>query len=231
MRRLVLLDLDGTLVGGGVGRRALDRAFLARYGWERATSGVSFAGMTDPGIVAAVFGRFGRADAAAEQRALLADYVRELGALLAACEASPVHALPGAAAYLARLSGAARYEVAVLTGNVEGGARLKLRAAGLGDGFFRVGAFGDDATTRPGLLPVALARANALLTPGAPAWRAAECVVVGDTPRDIEVARAHGARAVAVASGACSRAELDAHAPDVLLDALEPLEEALAALD
>jgi phosphoglycolate phosphatase len=232
VRRFVLLDLDGTLVTSrGVGRRALDRAFLIRYGWEAATRGVSFGGMTDPGILDLVFERHGRsrADALADQASLLAEYVAQLEFVLAETEAK-VWSLPGAAALVASLSASAELEVGVLTGNVEGGARLKLRASGLGDTFFEVGAFGDDATTRPGLLPVALARANANLPTGQAPWRAEQVVVVGDTPKDIAVARAHGARAVAVATGTASREELADHAPDVLLDSLEPVPETLAQL-
>ena len=43
------------------------------------------------------------------------------------------------------------------------------------------------------------------------------CVVVGDTEHDIACARAAGALVVAVATGVRSRAELEAHEPDLLL--------------
>lgn len=216
--RLLLFDLDGTLLhSDGAGRRALDAAFAERCGWEDATAGVSFAGSTDPGIVADVFARFGRdpGEAAEEAPHLFACYVRHLEAQLAT-RAGSVRALPGAPELLPALAARGDVVLGVLTGNVEGGARLKLAAAGL-SWSFAVGAFGDEAPTRPDLLPVALTRTRALtgrsLAP-------ADVVVIGDTPRDVEVARVHGARAVGVACGFAPREDLVAAEPDVLLEDL-----------
>ena len=225
---LVLLDLDGTLIGSrGVGRRALEAAFVGELGWHDATRDVSFGGMTDPGILQAVFEARGlsQLEAGAAQERLISAYLRELAALLAE-GSGKVWALPGAAELVEALAGIEGCLIGVLTGNVEGGARLKLRASGLGDSFFSVGAFGDEAPTRNALLPVALARANASgarLTP-------AQVVVVGDTPRDVAVARAHGARAVGLSTGATVHAQLAAAEPDVLLKSLEPIDQALAAI-
>ncbi|HBP21012.1 MAG TPA: hypothetical protein DEA08_24905 [Planctomycetes bacterium] len=231
-RRLILFDLDGTLlISDGLGRRALDEAFAALYGWETACEGISFSGMTDPLIVAEVFAKHGRdaQEAEREEGRVFEHYVGRMRTLLAS-RAGAVRALPGAAALLERLAGEARAFVGVLTGNVEGGARAKLRASGLGDAFYRAGAYGDDARDRPGLLPVALERANSLLESGTSPWRPEEVVIVGDTPRDVGVARAHGARAVAVATGWVSSEELASHRPDALLDTLECLESALHAV-
>jgi len=231
-RRLILFDLDGTLlISDGLGRRALDLAFAELYGWERACEGISFSGMTDPLIVAEVFHKHGRdaAEAEQEERRVFARYVGRMETMLAAQEGA-VRELPGASALLAALAGRERVGLGVLTGNVEGGARAKLRASGIGDAFYRAGAYGDDARDRPGLLPVALERANALLAAGQDPWRPEEVVIVGDTPRDVAVARAHGARAVAVATGWVEAEELASHRPDALLDSLEGLSAALEAV-
>lgn len=230
-RRLILFDLDGTLlISDGLGRRALDLAFAELYGWEQACEGISFSGMTDPLIVAEVFHKHGRDARAAEleERRVFARYVARMEVMLRQ-RAGAVRELPGASALLAALAGEERAGVGVLTGNVEGGARAKLRASGIGDDFYRAGAYGDDARDRPGLLPVALRRANEQLR-GQQPWSAEEVVIVGDTPRDVAVARAHGARAVAVATGWVSAAELAEHQPDALLDSLEGLEAALEAV-
>lgn len=227
--RLILLDLDGTLIASrSVGRRALEVAFESLYGWGGATEGLSFGGLTDPVILRAVFEARGRSAAEAEQ-----EYQRVLAAYLAALDAlierepDSVWSLPGAAAFVEALVSHERCVVGVLTGNTEGGARRKLRAAGLGEAFFTCSAFGDEAPTRNDLLPVALTRANAgrarPLTP-------AQVVIVGDTPRDVAVARAHGARALGVSTGATAHELLEASRPDVLLRSLEPLGEALAAV-
>ena len=231
-RRLILFDLDGTLlISDGLGRRALDLAFAELYGWERACEGISFSGMTDPLIVAEVFAKHGQDALAAEreERRVFARYVGRMEGMLARAEGE-VRELPGAGALLEALATHERTDIGVLTGNVEGGARAKLRACGIGDAFYRAGAYGDDARDRPGLLPVALARANAQRERGSQPWRAEEVVIVGDTPRDVAVARAHGARAVAVATGWVSAEALAEHQPDALLSSLEGLDEALQAV-
>lgn len=230
--RLILFDLDGTLVWTrGMGRRALDAAFRSRYGWDDATGGLSFGGMTDPWIVARVFEKFGRSadDAAREQEEFFHAYVQAL-ARIAVREVEGAGALPGVRPLLDALAPRRDCEVGVLTGNVAGGAFLKLMVCELG-GYLplllRVSAFGDEAAARSDLLPLALERAHTLL--GA-RFAPADAVIVGDTPRDIEVARAHGARAVAVATGTSDRPELAACEPDVLLDDLSDTGAVLSAL-
>jgi phosphoglycolate phosphatase-like HAD superfamily hydrolase len=98
----------------------------------------------------------------------------------------------------------------LLTGNVVRGAQLKLEAFGIWQ-YFRLGAYGSDASDRNALVPVARARARALLGYDvAPA----QIVVIGDTPRDIRCAQVHGAQVVAVATGSYSVDELQQHQPD-----------------
>jgi len=226
---LILLDLDGTLISSrSVGRRALEAAFESLYGWPEATRGLSFGGLTDPVILRAVFEARGRSAAEAEQEyeRVLEVYLESLDALLAR-EPDAVWSLPGARSFVDALVEHERCVVGVLTGNTEGGARRKLRAAGLGEAFFTCGAFGDEAQTRNDLLPVALARANAQRArPLLPQ----QVVIVGDTPRDVAVARAHGARVLGVSTGATPHDQLEASRPDVLLRSLEPLAQALEAV-
>ncbi len=226
--RLLLFDIDGTLTWGrGIGRASLDAAFHGRYGWKSACTGISFAGATDPLLVRHVFEKFGRSadEARAEQEGVFADYMQHLHSTAAD---GAYYALPGAQELIATLTPRADCVLAVLTGNIEAGARVKLRIAGFG-AFWSVGAFGDEAPARNDLLPLALERANALRRPEA-ALTPASTVVIGDTPRDIAVARAHGARAVAVATGACSSEDLAAHEPDALLAGLDQLDAALDAI-
>lgn len=228
--RLLLFDIDGTLVHtAGAGRRALDAAFLELYGWDDATGGMWFGGKTDPLIVREAFALRGevpeRADAELERilPVYLVHLERELEVGRAGCRN-----LPGTAALLAAL-GARRAEClpALLTGNIEGGARRKLEACGLAWSSFRCGAYGDEAPRRVDLLPVAAARAQAC---AGRAFDLRQAVVIGDTPADVEVARAHGALAIAVATGASPREVLAAESPDVLLDDLSDLEQVLAHL-
>ena len=102
----------------------------------------------------------------------------------------------------------------LLTGNMTEMARIKLERFRL-DGRFAFGAFGEEAEDRNALACVAVSRVAKRY--GVPPGR---CVVVGDTEHDIACARAAGALAVAVATGERSRAVLEAHAPDLLLDDL-----------
>lgn len=231
MRRLVLWDIDGTLVKTmGAGRRAIDRAFLELYGWAQATEGVRMDGRTDPWICEEVFRQRKLAPARFDEarRAVLARYVQLLEAELATPAEGPQFGpLPGITAALAALASHGDAKQGLLTGNIEPGAKRKLERFDLWR-YFPVGAYGDDAPERPGLLPVALARAEERLghrfAPG-------QAVVVGDTPRDIEVGRVHGARTIAVATGgAYGRAELAAHDPDHLFDDLSDTEALLAAI-
>jgi phosphoglycolate phosphatase-like HAD superfamily hydrolase len=115
---------------------------------------------------------------------------------------------------------------ALLTGNWQEGAVRKLQAAGLGD-FFSWGAFGDDGPDRDALVPVLRARAASL------GLSFDKVVVIGDTPADVDCARAGGAQVVAVQTGWCSHEELLRAEPDLLIhdlvSGLVPLLEFLSA--
>ena len=76
------------------------------------------------------------------------------------------------------------------------------------------GAYGDDAEDRRDLVPVALQRLRACFGLEVEPSRT---VIIGDTERDIECARAAGAKVLAVATGRRSAAALEAGKPDVVL--------------
>jgi len=114
----------------------------------------------------------------------------------------------------------------LLTGNLEHGARVKLEYFDLWR-YFRCGAFGDDAVERNGLFADALARVKKI---GGPVFAAADVVIVGDTPLDIAVARAGGARSVGVATGSYDVAALQAAGADAVLVDFSDLAATLAAM-
>lgn len=225
--RLVLFDIDGTLVStGGRAGQALLRALAATYGVLPELDGYSFAGKTDPQIVRELLTRSGVAASVIEERrekalATYLEYVRE------ALEPGSVQVLPGVRQLLDALAALPQVTVGLLTGNVAGGAALKLRAAGLA-GTFHFGAYGCDAEDRNALVPIARQRAFELTGHHFPAERT---VVVGDAEADIRCARAGGARAVAVATGGTPRAALAALAPDVVLESLADPTALAAILD
>jgi len=225
---VVLFDIDGTLVDtAGSGRDAIEGALVEVFGTAGPIDELSFAGLTDPYIVRQLMLHAGFDDAEIDARldALWAAYLGRLDAVLAS-RSSRLRVHPGVAALLDALQrvGAG---VGLLTGNIEGGAHLKLGACGLA-GRFGFGAFGSDAEDRDALPAIALGRAREALGRLAPPERT---WVVGDTPRDIGCARAGGVRVLAVATGQFTVRDLRAIGPDHAVDTLADTELVLALLD
>ena len=201
---VILFDIDGTLVDtDGAGRRSLDRVLAEMFGPGAPLASRDLAGQTDRAILRAALADRGCGDGSFERRfpEFFERYTRalveELGRQGPQSNPPAGRVLPGVREALAALAERDSVHLGLLTGNVRAGAKAKLEAFGLWERF-AFGGFGDDAEHRPDLLPVALARASARAGRALPA---ACAVVVGDTPHDVAVARAHGARAVAVATG------------------------------
>jgi phosphoglycolate phosphatase-like HAD superfamily hydrolase len=123
--------------------------------------------------------------------------------------------LPGVREVLQAVTDHPRYQSALVTGNIEPAAWLKMELMGLSDFFPLPGAFGDESHDRRDLPALAAERIRKHLgidlTPE-------QFIVIGDTPNDIECAKHFGARSLAVNTGRFySEAELIACKPDVLL--------------
>ncbi|MFQ5718431.1 MAG: HAD family hydrolase [Acidobacteriota bacterium] len=218
--KIVLFDIDGTLVrGDGQGRRALSLAFADVFGVQSATEvagGVDFNGALDPTIMREIALRLG-IDARsfdAAHRDLVASYRLQLEAVL--IEEGPPRVLPGVRRLLSRLEAAPGLVTGLLTGNIEAGARSKLRPVDL-DRFFPAGAFGEDGPTREEVARVAWHRLERQA--GCPV-SAGSVWVVGDSVRDIECGRANGMGTLAVATGWTSAAVLRRAGPLALVDDL-----------
>ena len=225
-RRLVLFDIDGTLITcRGRAGDALARALKATFGTPGPVETYRYSGKTDPQIVHELMAGAGlsREEVTPRLGEVFATYLATLEETLRGV-ASP---LGGVRELLDSLSSRDDVALGLLTGNIEPGARIKLREAGL-DGYFAIGAFGSDDEGRNNLVPVARERARARWSDEFPGTRT---VVVGDAEADVLCARAGGARAVAVASGWTERATLAALSPDALLDSLDPSAALAAILD
>lgn len=225
--RLILFDIDGTLLRDGIAAKiAFGRALRDTYQTTGPIEGFRFAGMTDPECVTEIMRLAGVDERTilARREECLRRYVELLAVLVR--EHQDAHLYPGVRELLERLNKLDNVLVGLLTGNVLQGARLKLRRWNL-EPYFRFGAFGDDHENRAVLAQIALEKAHALS--GRP-FSGAETTVIGDTPKDIACARAIGARAVAVATGSISKEALAACDPDALLDSFEDHEAALRAL-
>jgi phosphoglycolate phosphatase-like HAD superfamily hydrolase len=214
--RVILFDIDGTLIHSGrAGIRGLNAAFLSLYGVGGALESVALAGRTDRAIVSEVLRAIGREPTAEAITTLREAYLDHLAIELT----KPVPGslvLPGVSGVLDALESRDDVAVGLLTGNFRRGAAIKLGHFQLWSRF-GFGAFGDDHVDRRDLVPIAMADAGRV---GATV-PASRVVVIGDTPADVDCARAHGALAVAVATGPFSRAELESSKPDVLLDTLD----------
>lgn len=209
MRRLVLFDIDGTLLrSASAGSRAIEAAFAEEYDDTSFFRAVRFDGKTDPQIVRELYQAAGHPERATNARieALLDRYLAHLERGLSE-RGHLVRTLPGIVALLAALESRSDALVGLLTGNIVSGARLKLGAADLAFSRFALGAYGSDSANRPDLPAIAAARAEQFLG-RIPTGH--DVVILGDTPADVTCGAGIGARAVAVATGSYSVAELDA---------------------
>jgi phosphoglycolate phosphatase-like HAD superfamily hydrolase len=225
--RLFLFDIDGTLIyAHKAGRTCLLRAMQEVFGTTGAEGQYDWRGKTDPQIVRDLLCGAGVAESVIEARlnACFATYADYLEAMID--NGHPVDVYPGVREVLAALSARADCLVGLLTGNVEAGARLKLKPTGLLP-HFKVAAYGSDDSDRRKLPAIAKERAQALIGRPIPFSR---LVVIGDTPLDIDCARAAGARAVAVATGHHPLEGLAAHSPDLLFKDFAAAQETLRAL-
>lgn len=221
--KLALFDIDGTLITSrGAGRRAMRSALERVFGGAGGIDHYDLRGRTDTRIVHDVMGALGWEPDRIKERlddffeAYLAGLASEIG------DGRHVVTLPGVSTVVERLARSSAL-VGLVTGNIEEGARIKLQPTGLLP-HFRVGAYGSDHMDRRRLPSLAARRAHALVGHPFPPHHV---VVIGDTPHDIDCARAFGAVAVAVTTGQYTRDELLAEGPDHLFDDLSDADRVL----
>jgi phosphoglycolate phosphatase len=211
-KRLLLFDIDGTLIhSGGAGMEALKRALKERFKIDDDLEDIEIAGMTDSGIVINILEKHEIPTTPENITAFLDSYVHFLSKELPRRKGK---LLPGVLDLLKKLKGRKSVVLGLLTGNLSRGAELKLDHYGVWH-FFEFGAFADDHYDRNEL--GAFARARAKEKHGRE-FSSEEIDVIGDTPRDIACGKALGARTIAVATGTWSREKLAQHNPDYLID-------------
>lgn len=217
MQRLILFDIDGTLLWtNGAGRESTRLALLEVFGTEAGINDHVFGGKTDWYTLVELLGAQGYTPEAIER--LLPTYHEAMARNLASIiDQYDVQACPGARALVEALHQRGDVMMGIVTGNVKDAAAVKLRAAGYDPAWFPIGAYGHEAFERDHLPPIALRRA---IEHYGFDVHPRDVIVIGDTPADVSCARALGAVAVAVGTGFCERAELVACNPDHLLDDL-----------
>lgn len=229
----MLWDVDGTLIHAGSAGRDVFEAAVGHVLGEAIPPDVLpkvvMSGKTDPQIAAEVLVLAGVASADLDHH--LPPVLARLQAEAAAAEArirSEGRVLPGVEALLKRLAADPGVVQTVLTGNLEANAALKLAAFGLDRWIdLEVGAFGSDHADRRALVPIALERVGQrrgrTFTPDR-TW------VIGDTPRDLDCARAAGARCLLVATGRFRAGDLHGLGADAVVDDLTDTERVVSLL-
>lgn len=222
-KRLLLWDIDGTLIStGAAGHRAIARATAERFeGGE--LEGVEIAGRTDTGIAHQILTKYQSPMSDENVRSLLDLYV---GLLADELPRGIGRVLPGVLELLEHAAKSPQITLGLLTGNLEGGARLKLEHYRLWH-FFSFGAFADDHHDRNQLGAFALSRA---LEKTGTKFPASQVDVIGDTGHDIACGKAFGARTIAVATGSWTSEQLAEYRPDFLFADLSNVPEIIKTL-
>jgi phosphoglycolate phosphatase len=228
MKRLVLFDIDGTLLTArSAPRRAFSAAMLEVYGTTGPITTHRFDGKTDPQIARELLRAAGIADEAIDAGlpSLWALYIEGLRQELAVSSHVTI-VMPGIPALLEALEREAGVVLGLLTGNIAEGASLKLESASIRTPF-RVAAFGSDCERRDGLPPVAVARAREQL---GHTFSGRDIVIIGDTPSDVTCGRCVGARAIGVGTGSHAAADLLSIGADSAFDDLSDTARVLDAI-
>jgi phosphoglycolate phosphatase-like HAD superfamily hydrolase len=213
-QRLVLFDIDGTLVmSKGIGREAKRRAMTEFFGMTGDIDNHVFGGKTDWRILADLLEPEGKT-------------VDEIGAVIDAyhevmarhmqdlVEHYETETLPYTMDLVNTLRDREDTIIGVVTGNMEKAAIMKLEMGGFDPAWFQVGAYGNESPNRDDLTRLALQRARDLADIP---FTGDKVVVIGDTDADITAARAIGATSVAVCTGHVHRDKLICCDPDFLL--------------
>lgn len=227
MTRLILFDIDGTLIrSNSAGRSAMTEALEEVFGATGPIEDYRFGGKTDQRIFTDLLTAAGFSQAEIQAKLpRLYDVMTARGR-----ESFPhkgIRPCLGVPELLDALSQRAEVLLGLLTGNIVSTVPLKLAAAGIEPTLFRLGAYGSDHMDRNALPHIAMERAAGLT--GRP-FSGDNTVIVGDTPADILCARAGRATAVAVATGWHASETLAQYKPDHLLENLADTDKVLELL-
>lgn len=218
MIRLVLFDVDGTLIHTGrAGVKAFAQVFAAEFGAVDGFERLQFAGRTDVSLVREFFDLHRIPATRGNFERFFDRYVHWLDHILAG---SQTEECPGIWEFIHQLRELPKPPVlGLLTGNIRLGAEIKLRHFNLWE-LFATGAFGDDSEDRDEIAAIARERGCRVLQEQ---LSGDQVLVIGDTPFDIGCGRAIGAKVLAVATGGAALEELYRHQPDWAVEDLHKI--------
>lgn len=218
MIRLVLFDIDGTLIHtSGAGEKAFARVFANLFGIADGTEKLKFAGRTDGAVLREFFVHNAIEPSTENMEQFLEAYVFMLDHML---ENLPGGVHAGVWTWLHDLRSLPEPPViGLLTGNIRLGAEIKLRRFNLWEQF-ETGAFADDSFERNEIAASARRRGEVLV---GRELRGDEVLIIGDTPLDVACARAIGAKVLAVGTGIYRARDLLPFKPDWAVDNLEKI--------
>ena len=227
MDRLILFDIDGTLTRTQNGYLPFNDAILKIFGFAGDIRTVVPDGNTDPLIVKDIFTKAGvKVASEPDQWERFTAQLQASYRAHVSCGATTIRPLPGADALLQHLSTMADFHSSVVTGNFEATALVKLESAGLA-GYLSRGAYASDSEHRPDLPAIAKERWEVAV--GRPIT-AAQCIIVGDTPKDLHCARANGMKCLLVGTGRYPVEELEYWQADACLPDLCDTQQVAALL-
>lgn len=222
--KLIFFDIDGTLISaGGAGTRSVNKAFEEVLGIKEAFKNFEMAGKTDIQIIKEGLNLLKINPSNRLINQIIESYINNLKNEI---NNNSKHLKPGVKNFLDLLYNDFEYPLGLLTGNLELGARIKLEPFGLNP-FFSFGAFGSDHEDRNFLLPIGIQRFinkfNLYID-------FHQCIVIGDTPRDVKCAKIYGAKVIAVATGPYSIEDLKNTDADVVVENLTEVDKILPLL-
>ncbi len=213
--KLLLFDIDGTLLQtNGAGGRAMQEAGQKLFG-NSFNFDLDLSGKIDTQIYAELTKLNRHLDMQGNHDKFRDTYLKILEFELTWDNKASL--MPGVSEILEILRGDNKATLGLLTGNYQPAAKMKLKAVGLEHSWFRINAFGDEAPTRPDLVTLAMQRYQ---TEHGESLQPKQVVVIGDTPRDVACAQAHGCVAFAVATGQWSLEQLQATKADIVVSSL-----------
>lgn len=226
MDKLILFDIDGTLVDTGkAGSRSLDIIFREYFSIENAFEKINMAGKTDVQII-----KEGLIEHNLPYKSSIIAELIELYLETLSREINNSHkrTMPGVLEILELLNNHnGLFALGLLTGNMERGARIKLDAFDLNK-YFPFGAFGSDDEDRNKLLPLALKRFEGIYQKNVDFN---DCLIIGDTPRDVHCSKPYGAYCIAVATGPYSARDLHEAGADSVMEDLSDIKEFINKLE